>query len=530
MALIPIMGQPINLVPNNERDFGCEPNTTFCALYSKDEGETITVQMIQTPCDASLVANGTFINDSSWTFDANIVISGQKATHIVGTSGEIYQDIYGALIAGDYVSVAFTVTGMSGGSIEVHVGETAATYTITENGIYTFYVKPDLDDTLLKFVFSADCDGAISDISSFDLYRESDLVAYLLDSSGVVAWTLTTILLKDRIVFSIPTFLITEGCYTIQVFDPCTIALTTLTERFTDVDFDNAGDWTVTTNSGTADVSGSNFNMITGATTPARATALQPFNIPQGSRLYAELSITMAGFSPSADVQMGIFIEDGGDTIDLMRITAPFGLNTIRRVWDIGYPPAYTNMGVFIEDSSGGIGVDNHMTSVSLKTALVSSVDGIFESNCIKIASDVSGTKYIKGYADEVAAYPLPNKSLGFLFHRDIFFLQARLPISFLNPHNTIKTENNLYSNGRSKKAFAQITKAWDLHFLEADENMHDTISNIINCDQFTIEGNEYITSEKEYAPNWNAKSQLDVTDSKVEVSKVDGTRFNTNV
>jgi hypothetical protein len=58
---------------------------------------------------------------------------------------------------------------------------------------------------------------------------------------------------------------------------------------------------------------------------------------------------------------------------------------------------------------------------------------------------------------------------------------------------------------------------------------MHDTISNIISCDTFTIEGQEYVTDEKDYSPKWNAKSAIPVADAKIEVQKAIGTRFNNN-
>ncbi len=535
MALIPIMGQPVNLVPNNERAFGCEPENPFCSLYSKASGENIMVQMIQTPCDASLVLNGSFVfGDDDWNVDANVVIAGGKATHVVGTTGQINQDIYTSLIAGNYVVVTLTVTDMSNGTIDVHVGETAATKTITENGIYTFYVFPVLDDTLLLFEFSADCDGSISNISSFKLLSDTEVTAYLIDSTGAVAYTMTTVIaltsgnMEDRIVFSIPTFTLDEGCYTIQVADPCTTALTTLTERFVDYDFEDAGEWTVATNSGTAFIAGDVFQTVTGATTPTRATATQAFNIPQNNRLYVELSVAMSGGGGATSAEVGIFIEDGGNIIDLLRVPWPGGM--IRRIYEAGYPPEYLNMGAFIEDPSGDVGVSNIMTTVSLKTALASDVDGIFESNCVKIASDVSGTQYVKGEADEVATYPLPNKSLGFLFHRDAFWLQARLALQFSNPHSPIKTENYLYSNGRKKKAYSQVGKAWDLTFHAVDENMHDTIANIINCDVFTINGNEYITDEKEYTANYGPKGVDPVGESTIEVQKIENTRFNTNI
>ena len=529
------MGQPVNLVPNNERAFGCEPENPFCSLYSKDSGENIMVQMIQTPCDPTLVLNGSFIfGDTDWNVDANVVVAGQKATHVVGTTGQINQDIYTAYGLGNYFSVTFTVTDMSGGTIELHVGETAATKIITENGIYTFYVFPAFDDTVLLFEFSADCDGSISNISSFKLLNESEVTAYMIDSNGAIAYTMTTIIsitvgnMQDRIVFSIPTQLLDEGCYTIQVVDPCAVALATLTERFIDYDFEDAGAWTVATNSGTAFIAGDLFQTVTGATTPTRATAIQAFNIPQGNRLYVELSVAMSGGGGPTSAEVGIFIEDGGDIIDLLRVPWPGGM--IRRIYEAGYPPEYLNMGAFIEDPSGNVGVSNIMTTVSLKTALASDVDGIFESNCIKIASDVSGTQLVKGTADEVAEYPLTNKSLGFLFRRDVFWLQARLALQFSNPHSPIKTENYLYSSGRKKKAYAQVGKAWDLTFHAVDENMHDTIANIINCDVFTINGNEYITDEKEYTANYGPKGVDPVGESTIEVQKIENTRFNTNI
>jgi hypothetical protein len=105
-----------------------------------------------------------------------------------------------------------------------------------------------------------------------------------------------------------------------------------------------------------------------------------------------------------------------------------------------------------------------------------------------------------------------------------------RLNLQFSNPHSPIKTENYLYSNGRKKKAYAQVGKAWDLTFHAVDENMHDTIANIINCDQFTINGNEYITDEKEYTANYGPKGVDPVGESTIEVQKIENTRFNTNI
>lgn len=548
MALIPIMGQPVNLVPNNETPYGCATENRFCSLYSKDSGEYIRVQMIQTPCDASLVSNGTFITDADWNYDANIVIAGQKATHVIGSVGQINQDIYGALSAGNYVVVSVTVTDMSGGTIDVHIGEIAATKTITENGIYTFYVFPVLDDTTLLFEFSADCDGSISNISSYKLLDESEVTAYLIDSTGAVAYTMTTVIaltsgnMEDRIIFSIPTFTLAEGCYTVQVIDPC-IDFDELTEVFVDPTFDDAGEWTVGTDIGIApDISSGRFNV------PAdywgkKSFAVQPFNIPTGVDLLVVaklvtgtrfitdtvkfktdlVDIIQFGTSGIAIPQNTTFIKYKVISSNYLDVSSlDMGIET-QAGWDIYFPTPTANAAYVTGDN-------DEFLEVSLMVAPASEVSGVFNSNCIKIASDVADTRLVIGRADEVATYPLPNKSLGFLFHRDTFWLQARLAVSFSNPHTPTITENNLYSSGRRKKTFAQLTKAWDLTFVEADENMHDTIANIINCDEFTIDGNEYITEEKEYTANYGSKGVAAVAESTIEVIKIEGTRFNTNV
>jgi hypothetical protein len=102
------------------------------------------------------------------------------------------------------------------------------------------------------FEFSADCDGAISNISSYKLLDESEVTAYMIDSNGAIAYTMTTAIaltsgnMQDRIVFTIPTQTLDEGCYTIQVIDTCTAgSIDSFVERITGGNFSNPANWTV---------------------------------------------------------------------------------------------------------------------------------------------------------------------------------------------------------------------------------------------------------------------------------------------
>ena len=522
MALIPIMGQPVNLVPNNERAFGCEPENGYCVLYGQDEAtdtdpaEAIMFEMRQTPCGATIVSNGTFADGSDWTADANVVIAQNKATHVVGTSGEITQAL--TVTIGNYYQIEVTVTGMSA-------------YTISENGVYTIYLYDIGDNDDIAFVFSADCDAAISNVAVYKLLNTTEIIATLNTIDGVFVANMTIDLFDDYVLASIDTNSLDEGCYMVQVIDPCEVNVSAMTEAFTDPSFANAGDWTVSGSGLTAVVSGGRFLCTSGAGTGV-GTATQPFNFPVGVRTLYYVEFTTGQIeSVDPNTNGGIYVDSN-----------PFFVFN-------GIQPntTYSSYGIYAADFFNGSELDqqfffiiddvytagyiNEILSVSVLTIPLSSGTGVFTSNCLKVSADTTGTRVVEGFADltDESSSPHKGKSLGFLFVDDYFWLRARLGVQFSNPHTPTSTDNNLSSNGRTKKAYAQLSKAWDLTFHAVDENMHDTIGNIINCDSFQIEGNEYVTDEKEYTANYGENGINAVAESTIEVQKVDGTRFNTN-
>ena len=549
MALIPIMGQPVNLVPNNERAFGCEPENGYCVLYGQDEAtdtdpaEAIMFEMRQTPCGATIVSNGTFADGSDWTADANVVIAQNKATHVVGTSGEITQAL--TVTIGNYYQIEVTVTGMSAGTIDIYFTQAGTpSYTISENGVYTIYLYDIGDNDDIAFVFSADCDAAISNVAVYKLLNTTEIIATLNTIDGVFVANMTIDLFDDYVLASVDTYTLSEGCYSIVVIDPCESAsYAGLTEVFVDGVFDDAGEWTVAADVGVAPtISGGLFNI------PAdyfykESTAIQAFNIPTNVKLFAIGEIETGNMFTggivefSTDLVNGLiqFGQMGGiELMSNLTYTKTFIINALdvstldqivkHTASTGGFPSVEPNPFYFPGDN-------NEIKRVSLRVAPFSEVTGIFTSNCIKVSADVSGTRKVEGFAEllDESSNPIKGRSLGFLFVDDYFWLRARLGVQFSNPHTPTSTDNNLSSNGRTKKAYAQLSKAWDLTFHAVDENMHDTIANIINCDSFQIEGNEYVTDEKEYTANYGENGINAVAESTIEVQKVDGTRFNTN-
>ena len=535
MALIPIMGQPVNLVPNNEYSASCDNGGEYCVIYGQvaatdsEPAEAIMFEMKQTPCAASIISNGTFADGTDWTADADVIIADNKATHVVGSSGQISQAL---TLVDTYHQVKVTVTGMSAGTLDIYFASGSAQVTITENGIYTFYLYDLTVNDDITFVFSADCDASISDVAVFGLLSDGTAGAYanLVTLDGTFVVGLVANFFENYIVFNLATNTLDEGCYNIQVIDPCSVDIGLMTEVFTDPSFANAGDWTVSGGGLTAVVSGGRFLCTAGAGTGS-GTATQPFNFPYGVRTLYYVEFT-TGLIDSSNVGGGIFV-DSNEFFSASGLTP----NTTYSKYGI-YDATYFNgteldqqffLGI---DVAGTPGDQNEILSISVLTVPLASGTGVFTSNCLKVLASPANVRIVEGFAEltDETSNPIKGKSLGFLFVDDYFWLKARLPISFSNPHNSINTANNLFSSGTKRKAFAQITKAWDLTFVEADENMHDTISNIINCDQFLIDDVEYITDEKEYTANYGNKGVFPVGESTIEVSKVEGTRFNANI
>lgn len=541
MALKPIMGQPVNLIPQYEQAFGCNVEEKYCVLYGQDAGdestpaETIMLEMIQEPCGDDLIVDGDFPNGDNWTIvDGDIVFADGKANHVVGATAELSQDITD-IDSGTYYRVSVVVTGMSAGTLDIYFTQVGSyTVRITENGIYTFYRYNLNEDDNIDFVWSADCDASISGVSVFKLLDSTEIIANILDLDGNIVTSLPYAIFDEYVVFFRATYTLTEGCYTVQIIDPCIATSALLPVNILDYDFENTPpEWNIATNSGTIDFDLPDaLTVTTGAITPVLATAVQPNPIPTGNDLFLQIEIYLAGGTDVGVFNLFLFVDDG-TTSEIARwnnvasghLTATvFVSKSILNV-------SVLDFGIGIENSTGNVGENFLISYIDIKYAIASPENGLYTSNCLKVVADTGTTRIVEGFSElnDLSSNPIKGRSLGFLFVEDYFWLKARLEVSFSNPHNGIKQDNNLFSNGRKKKAFAQVTKLWDLNFIGADENMHDTISNIISCDVFTVESQEYITDEKDYQPTWNTKSMIDIADSKIEVQKVIGTRFNNN-
>lgn len=514
MALQLITGQPVKLGDTIEDSFTCKQQGKWCVVYSQED--SIMFEVTQTPCGDNLVLNGEFADGSEWTFGSDWVIDQGKATHLVGTAGTIYQPAYAGFDASNYFKLTLTVTGMSAGSLDTGFG-----VTITQNGTYNIYLYYITDD--LVFTPTSDFDGSISLVSSYKLLAPSEITALLIDADGGTIGQFTTDVVNEFMIFRYFAGFAPEGCCSVVLVDPCAYE-SSFTEAFIDNSFDNPSDWTVTSAVHTASITGGAFKQVA-AIGAGISYASQPFDFaPTDSQTIVEYELHTGTITNAFSV--GIYFYDGGTYTYFAQFLAAGNSNHIFKgqivLGSYVIDPSNVDMGVYIETPAGGAGSINELTYVSLKRSQIGDT-GVYNSNCLAVRQDVTGLQLVEGKSNEL-------ESLGFYFKEDNFWLRMRLALSFVNPHIPIKTENNLFSSGVSKKAYAQVGKQWDLLFHEADENAHDTIANIINCDQFLINGNEYITDEKEYTANYGPKGANLTGESTIEVARYNGTRFNNNV
>jgi hypothetical protein len=122
-------------------------------------GKTITgYGDLQKADGVELVTNGTFDTDSDWTKGTGWTISGGVATGS-NTNGSCSQQL--AVIAGKTYYLKYTVSGYTGGSVQVQIGNSGG-YTITANGNYTDIIVAPSDNVFLEL------DGISSFSGSFD--------------------------------------------------------------------------------------------------------------------------------------------------------------------------------------------------------------------------------------------------------------------------------------------------------------------------------------------------------------------------
>ena len=520
MALIPIPGQPVNLVPSNESNH-CNINKSYCSIVKKDSSEFIMVQMKQEPCGEDLIVDGNFPDGSAWVIvSGDITFADNKAVHVVGSSAKLKQTITG-VDAGTYFRVSFTVTGMSAGTIGLYFTQTGTpSVTITENGIYNLYLYNLGDSDDINFVWSSTCDAEISQVSVYQMLAESDLNAKLLDLDGNITGYLTPVLQDEFITFRLATSGLDEGCYYVSIIDPCSIDLGAMTERIIDPNFDDNTKWTVTNIDCVAAVSGGAFayNATVSPFSYVIAQANQAFNLPVADTIvYAEITTgTIQG-----DVNVGFYV-DGSAFATFIGVESNKTYSIFFR-YDSNYfnGTELTQTVDMRTNTPNTLGQTSEILGVRLLTISPSSISGsadVLNSNCFSILPEHDCAKLIEGYGDT------GTTTHGFLWQD--FKLSHRIQFLSFNPFYPIEGDNYMFSDTSRKQTYATRERYTVGKINYIDQTAHDTVSAQIICKTFNVDGVQYFVTQQGYKPEWNNEGQQKLSQAKIEMRKILGTLY----
>ena len=159
---------------------------------------------------------------SYWVTNASWVLDEGSACHVVGTIGDLVENVPNYIDAGGYYKIQFTLSNISAGGIEIKASD-ATTGLIFANGDYTYWLNPTLNG-VLKIEGQASFNGCISDIKVYKL--RNDYTAELISTTGQLIDVSSSFSYYEDYVtlsFQFDDYGAGEACYNLYVNDYCVI-------------------------------------------------------------------------------------------------------------------------------------------------------------------------------------------------------------------------------------------------------------------------------------------------------------------
>ena len=146
---------------------------------------------------------------------------------------------------------------------------------------------------------------------------------------------------------------------------------------------------------------------------------------------------------------------------------------------------------------------------------------------CYFIEVNVCNTPYYSNYFDyreehectKLVTGSDTGYSLGFLFDGG-FNLQARVKCLSINPKFPIRQSTKLYSDGVRARGFGERDEVWEALFDVYGAAEYRTLSAMLLCDTFKIDGKEWFFEGKELNPIWDKEGKYDVAQCSIELFK----------
>jgi len=425
-------------------------------------GDITQFQMKLIPCgsDLNLIQNGNFEDDHFWTTTSSAwtIVDG-TAVKSQGISGQLSQSA--PATDGTLVRITFDIIINQG---EVRVSWSGQDTIITESGSYEFWVRAD-DAADIAFTSSGSTIATLSNVQLISV--NTNFTVNIVDESDTIVQTLVTsdgyfdfsggyfTCFIDWEVIGIP-----EGCYTLQVIDPCPCAQGgVIATDFTTSTFEwqISQGWVIengtATFSGLSNGSASLLNVL---------CALTDY----------EVTYTLTGMSPTESFQ--VFLGGVGGAF---------------RTTDGTFTEQINSGGDILRMTGNLIGSANYtVTDFSIR-AVEQEVN--FTSNTIKLAEAFNCTTLALAMCNDSDAF-------GFGFANTGFRPLMRIPASLAR--SSYPMERLSYDNAIGRKAtyYARSRKARELGF-DGLEFMHDFAHLWGMADHFYIDDVEYFVEDDEY-------------------------------
>lgn len=147
-------------------------------------------------------------------------------------------------------------------------------------------------------------------------------------------------------------------------------------------------------------------------------------------------------------------------------------------------------------------------------------VSNIFQSNTFFITDQLNACKLVTATCD----------CNGFGFDWTVFALSWYIPFGRFNFEYDLIFKNYLESDQTNNKYYAERGKFWQCRTLAMDESAHDSLSLMLLCSRFLVDGIEYYIEKKEYSlPDLDADGKVDQSVAEFQLHRQRNQPVNTN-
>ena len=534
----------INIIPNQPISFDSvlsedclEFNDTYC--YKAKVGEQAFVQVRQTPCGDNLVEDGNFhapytpwVADAGWEFapeSTGSAFEDGKFCHVPGTTDDLTQAITGAVFGvGQYYRITLTVSGMSEGSILLYLTGVLFGETITENGTYSFDGSASGGTNELIIRADADFDGCVSYVSMYKMLAPTDIQIKLYKDGSLALTqpTFTYLFTKDFITIYWTWPVITQGCYTLRITDPCDDVYGA--NVVPDPNFAVPGGWTHSNEVGD-DITMQNVTIASGAIS---------LTVDIATRIIKEIySKTINGLSNGnyrLTFKTGLVnpnLKHGGGNV----LTFFLGATN----YAVGIPVLSANSTYSFNMPITGLtgtadpvkvimnrvneGFCTGGETIEILELKYEPITGYsYESNCIYISGHQRTTHLID------ATCETGTEALGFYWD-GTFTLRQRLEFTRYAPSYPTDGSSYIFSSGRKQITAAQREKFYDVLVEDVTDVEHSALSTQIISKTMTVDGVEYMVDPADYKPEWDKKKAYPLAEIRLLMMKQGTVIFNKN-